>query len=622
MQTKCCLELSKTYLEIIMEYYAIPKFVLQNERSSVSIIQWLGQKIFNDFHRSNEEIIAHCLDEIYRPLYTALSLSKSETKDILLLIESYISLAEFEFLKENYSQTSKNFWKQSKITFFATYRDSNDWIFLRRIDRHSRLQIFKLFKRILRLLICYENKFVAANVEIFVSYISLETFMIAQKDILIPFKLLNKKMKFAPRKSNTMKPKPKSPPGADFSRYTSTAIYKQNSDIIKKDDEKDDVTINPTVTFRISDEQNEGLSHIQLGNDITGGVIKPLYQRYLDRQSLSLIGGELYLDELFRMHWKMRTESSQFSGARNNSSEIDNNKSLVTITKCIHSLRIEREHNKRCWNINETFIISLNSIVFIFHPHTLFKYGIHNNNSNKHLSKKFQNILKNIAFHDNDYLQLKSNPWIEQKSNINKCNKTKLNVEQNCLLLSELSLPYLKLESVKELLMCLDPQNILNLLSSMFSECQIILISRERCRCIAIMDALFVLMYPFSWQYPIIEWLSPPCFELLNLPIPFIFGVANISQLSLIINNNQYDICDRCVIINLDTNNVIKPLNNELKPHQLPMKIKSKLTRAMFRLMSGFLKNAFITNNSNSFVFPPRRESCSITKSTKITMCG
>ncbi len=108
----------------------------------------------------------------------------------LLLIESYIALAEFEFLKYEtqknglkHENNNNNFWQQSKITFFGTYKDSNDWIFLRRIDRHSRLQIFNLFKRILRLLICYDNKFISDNVEIFVSYISLETFMVAQNDI-------------------------------------------------------------------------------------------------------------------------------------------------------------------------------------------------------------------------------------------------------------------------------------------------------------------------------------------------------------------------------------------------------------------------------------------------------
>eukprot|EP01084_Bolivina_argentea_P079941 144877_1 len=93
---------------------------------------------------------------------------------------------------------------------------------------------------------------------------------------------------------------------------------------------------------------------------------------------------------------------------------------------------------------------------------------------------------------------------------------------------NELSLPYLKLESVSELLMCLDPQNILALVGAIFSECPIIIVSRERCRCLAIIDALFVLMYPFSWQYPMIAWLSPYCFELLKLsPHPYIVGVAN-----------------------------------------------------------------------------------------------
>eukprot|EP01084_Bolivina_argentea_P257863 434526_1 len=655
MQAKCCLELSKTYLEIIMEYYALPKYLLNsdnnNTKCSDPILKWLGTKIFNNYDsRPIIEIIQHCLDEIYHPLYTALSLSKSQTKDINLLIESYISLGEFEFLKDNKSQTSKNFWKQSKISFFSTYKDSDDWIFLRRIDRHSRLQIFKLFKRILRLLICYDNKFIANNVEIFVSYISLETFMIAQKDIIIHQKIIPK-----PRKKSIIHLQPNNNnnlnnnKGTDFSRYNSSAIYvkkqkqnnskknnnnnNNNNDELKKEERERLIIKNPTVTFRIDDTQNEQLKQIQLGRDIN--IIRPLYQRYKNYNKDCIMDSEKYLDELFRMHWKMRTESSQFSTNRS-TTEIDNNKSLVTICKCIEKLKtfigndISSTLNRkyRCWKINETFIISLDSVIFIFHTHTLFKYGINklkygNNIQPKYHSsfKKFQKILTNIAFHDSDYLLLDDNPWVnksnsnisfknvlneEKKQNRNKQNKKhSLNNNNSKLLLSELSLPYLKLESVKELLMCLDPQNILSLLGAMFSECQIIIISKERCRCLAIMDALFVLMYPFSWQYIVIPWLSIYCFELLNLPIPYIFGIANISELNQIISSNKYDICNRVVIIDLDTNNVIKPTNLELKPNQLPMKIKSKLTRAMFRLMSGFLKNAF-KNNSN-YVFPPRR---------------
>jgi len=91
--------------------------------------------------------------------------------------------------------------------------------------------------------------------------------------------------------------------------------------------------------------------------------------------------------------------------------------------------------------------------------------------------------------------------------------------------------------------MCLDPQNILNVLGAIFSECQIILVSKERCRALAIIDALFVLMYPFSWQYPCIPWLSPYCFQLLNLPIPYIFGIANIAAFNDIIKHNKFKIC-------------------------------------------------------------------------------
>merc|ERR1711971_796918 len=113
------------------------------------------------------------------------------------------------------------------------------------------------------------------------------------------------------------------------------------------------------------------------------------------------------------------------------------------------------------------------------------------------------------------------NPWINQqqqqrhKSAEMKRKKKKKHIlsdeKTKLLLTNELTLPYLKLESIKELLMCLDPQNILNVLGAIVSECQVVIISNERCRALAIMDALFVLMYPFSWQYPCIPWLSPCC---------------------------------------------------------------------------------------------------------------
>merc|ERR1712154_195739 len=156
------------------------------------------------------------------------------------------------------------------------------------------------------------NKFIADNVEIFVSYISLETFMVAQGDINI-INNKQKKSKSNHHNSNSKEQsynnyiipikeqndtinKPRIPQNqyqkqyqkhsksksnhnydrnkrTDFARYDSNAIYQNNSENSDDDnnkeekhqsnnnndneEEKDNIIKNPTVTFHINDEQNE-----------------------------------------------------------------------------------------------------------------------------------------------------------------------------------------------------------------------------------------------------------------------------------------------------------------------------------------------------------------------------
>eukprot|EP01084_Bolivina_argentea_P024653 45909_1 len=337
MQAKCCLQLVKTYLEIIMEYYVVPSVVLKDEQ--FVLLPWLDAR--------------QHLEKINTQVYNTLNSIVKQIKDPRLLTETYIALAEFEFLKSHDSilksnerqnqnvtwlQTSKNFWLQAKVTFFGSYKDSNDWIFLRRINRHFRLEIFKLFQRILRLLICYDNKFIADNVDILITYTTLETFMSAQNDIYV-----------------------KSTESKQFPKYKST--------------ENQEMTQNTTVTLKISDEQRQILEQIQLATD--SHSITPLYPRYRDfeQSKNDEMWSEKYLDELFRMHWKI---SSGIYGQM-----VDNDKPLDAIISELYvsnkeldvHCTLNRMH--RSWKVNETFIISLNNVVFMFHPHTLFKYAIH-----------------------------------------------------------------------------------------------------------------------------------------------------------------------------------------------------------------------------------------------------
>ena len=89
---------------------------------------------------------------------------------------------------------------------------------------------------------------------------------------------------------------------------------------------------------------------------------------------------------------------------------------------------------------------------------------------------------------------------------------------------NELCVPLLQLGSIKELLSCLDPQNILIVLAALMAEKKIVVISFEKQRVRAILNGLFALLYPFSWQYLCIPWLNPCCREIIKVDQPYVLG--------------------------------------------------------------------------------------------------
>merc|ERR1711974_151897 len=104
----------------------------EQKEFSKNTLKWLGDKIEMD---PKQSIFENYL-ELWRgdselALYKALKLNSKGAKDIGILMESYIALAEFEFLNgEDTLRKSQTFWDQGKQTLFQTYHDSDDWIFL------------------------------------------------------------------------------------------------------------------------------------------------------------------------------------------------------------------------------------------------------------------------------------------------------------------------------------------------------------------------------------------------------------------------------------------------------------------------------------------------------------
>eukprot|EP00494_Astrolonche_serrata_P030214 UN30481 len=79
-------------------------------------------------------------------------------------------------------------------------------------------------------------------------------------------------------------------------------------------------------------------------------------------------------------------------------------------------------------------------------------------------------------------------------------------------------------------MLCLDPQNITNVLAAILSEQQILFISQEAQRVRCVIDTLLALLYPFSWQHLCVPWLIPSHSTFLEIGVPFIVGVPQIKR--------------------------------------------------------------------------------------------
>lgn len=663
MQAKCCLAVGETYLDILMEYTALPKNLIRNPIILPKhILLWLEINLWGYNKQNTNAVVTHCLAEIESPLICAIGLS-SAGKDIGLLINSYISIAELNFLKNSHPR-AKSYWKEALTAFVSCYRDSDDWIYLRRISRHERLHLFAVYGRILRLLICFENEFIADNINVLDSYCALEVFMVAQKDFATAEQYENDLLLLSTRSNRQRRRENmesyaaiisdvKMPPNISQQMSMSNSeidIEQKNnidadeekkiqntSDIdhefenatvnVKKKDEsgsetevpinsnrKKNKNIKPTLTFMI---ENPSLQYRQQAC-CSSKSIYPLLQRFFkynltfdDDEKCKCDGGEAYLSELIRYHWKMKYDAKRFS---EDTLDIRNDESLFKIKYCIQHLNVKCDVQSplnrefRSWKINEANIFKLNRIVFFFHFHNLYKSGEIADRGLLHNPSFIKEYVSDMAFHDNDFIRKEHNPWMNHLNQRSQYEIDNLTIEavNIHMLAEELSIPHLKLASISELLMCLDPQNILTILGAIFGECQIVIVSKERCRSIAIIDALFALLYPFQWQHICIPWLSPFCFELTHFDSsqPFVFGIADIGIHHRMLKHNQ-----NAIIVYADTNNVV--FNKKPLPfHPLPLRIKGKLTRAMFRLMSGLLRNSFHSQLNLSIhppIQPPRR---------------
>ncbi|ETO23549.1 hypothetical protein RFI_13631 [Reticulomyxa filosa] len=182
LEAKSWLEIAQTYLEVLMTYYALPKYCkfLPGYEPNESVENVILRLFEEPNSTSLHQILDDCFKDIETSLTNALTLSKKQMH-VNLLLKSYVSFAELHLLQNN-ETLARHYWEQAKLCLFQMYRDSNDWIFLRRMNRHFRSDIHTVFKRIVRILICFPPRFIVENISVLDSFVAFETCMFAQGD--------------------------------------------------------------------------------------------------------------------------------------------------------------------------------------------------------------------------------------------------------------------------------------------------------------------------------------------------------------------------------------------------------------------------------------------------------
>ncbi|KAI6658512.1 hypothetical protein LOD99_15312 [Oopsacas minuta] len=78
------------------------------------------------------------------------------------------------------------------------------------------------------------------------------------------------------------------------------------------------------------------------------------------------------------------------------------------------------------------------------------------------------------------------------------------------------------------LLQCLNPKNIITLIHLVLLEQKIVLLSSVQSTLISVAESVQCLLYPFEWQTPYIPYILDTMTDMLDAPVPFIFGIHSL----------------------------------------------------------------------------------------------
>jgi len=399
-QSKCFTELSQTCLEIMMYAEGLQKHAkfLPGETSycipnQQELREWVLETGL--VRESNNDVVKAFLDAIDDISVQALN-SSTTCLNINLILHGYLNIAELRLL-QNRMRASRVYWEESKKAFWSIYRESNDWIIIRHMDPQFRLEVYAILKRIVRLLICFKERIIEQNLDVIESFQALETFMFSQEDfqdslavITKPIETKNKtspeeldegkKSELLPSEQSTERPLLQNQDSDQRTSWHSVAeswITNKagfiNWNILDRNP--------PTPTHRETKLEEKTLEEL-IGEGEEWNAEQPqessLKSRFRSTNKADLI------ENVLLVFWKMRRDAERFSDMRGNMDIKEvvrrNRTSLRSIVKIVKELNYICQSKVKTSKVtslrkNMAYVISLNSLVCVFHPDSLTKHS-------------------------------------------------------------------------------------------------------------------------------------------------------------------------------------------------------------------------------------------------------
>jgi len=157
--------------------------------------------------------------------------------------------------------------------------------------------------------------------------------------------------------------------------------------------------------------------------------------------------------------------------------------------------------------------------------------------------------------------------------------------------------------SLREMFSLFSVDNILNILSSVLLEHQILLYSVEYRKLMLVAEGISCLIFPFQWQHVYVPILPASLLHFLDAPVPFVMGLHHSQE-----GKSLLDICSQAnmCFIDIDKGHVELPEDLPLYPYY--SELKGDLTQELLRLTcatqsdfanghqrdSGFIRESFI----------------------------